>query len=93
MKQQTKALSAGSSDLGLMARTEMLTAINEANNKAKGAWTSMQMDWLGFLTKVQEEDLDIKKVKHDDCLYPAERVDILQWWKENASMQRLKSFI
>ena len=44
----------------------------------------MRADWLGFLTKVQKiskADLDIKKVKRDDC--------ILLWWRENASLHRL----
>jgi hypothetical protein len=71
VKQSKKALSVGSSDLGSMARMEMSTTINEAN-KAYTAWTSVQLDWLGFLTNVQKiskGDLDIKKVKRDDSLH------------------------
>jgi hypothetical protein len=89
---KTKALAATTSleSTGSMG-TEMSTAVDEAN-KAYTAWTSMRVDWLGFLTKVQKlskADLDTKKVKCDDCLYLAERVDILLWWRENASMHRL----
>ena len=88
---KTKAMSAGSLELGPTPRTAMSTAVDEANN-AYTAWTSMRVDWLGFLTKVQKiskADLDIKKVKRDDCLYLAEHVDILLWWRENASLHRL----
>jgi hypothetical protein len=87
---QTKALSAGSLGLQASANTSS-TAADEAN-RAFTAWTSMQVDWMGFLTKVQKvskEKLDIKKVKLDDCLYLAEHVDILLWWRENAVMHRM----
>ena len=86
---QTKALSAGS--LGLRATSARPTAADEAT-KAFTAWTSMRVDCMGFLTKVQKvpkQDLNIKKIKLDDCLYLAEHVDILLWWRENASMHRL----
>ncbi|KAI2500536.1 hypothetical protein MHU86_13960 [Fragilaria crotonensis] len=84
---QAKALSAGS----LKTKTAITTAAEEAN-KEYLAWTSMRVDWLGFLTNVQKvskEVLDLKKIKLDDCLYLSEHVDILLWWRENASLHRL----
>ena len=89
VKQISKALSSGSSDLRLMASTEMSTLIDEANKPYSGE-TSTQVDWVGFLTMVQkiprELWMDMKIVIHDDCLYLAERNGILLWWTENASM-------
>ena len=85
---QTKAASAGTSGIECTAAS---TAADEAN-EAFTAWTSMRVDWMGFLTKVQKVPkvkLDIKKVKLDDCLYLAEHVDILLWWWENAVMHPL----
>jgi hypothetical protein len=85
---QTKAASAGTSGMEYSA---VSTAAYEAN-EAYTAWTSMQADWLGFLTKVQKVpkvELEIKKIKLNDCLYLAERVDILLWWRENVIMHPL----
>lgn len=73
---QTKAASAGTS-LDVEC-TPASTAADEAND-AYTAWPSMRVDWRGFLTKVQKVpkvELDIMKIKIDDCLYLAEHVDI-----------------
>jgi hypothetical protein len=68
------------------------TSITDEANTAYIAWTSMHVDWFGFLTRVQKvskQDLDTRKIKVDDCLYLSEHVDILLWWRENASLYPL----
>lgn len=57
---------------------------------------SLNIDWESFLINVQQvpkEQLDLLKVNNGDCLYIAERVDILLWWKENSKMHRYVSCI
>lgn len=58
-------------------------------NSIYTAWVTMTCDWESFLIHVQKlksSEINPSKIKNGNCLYIAEKVDVLLWWKTNASM-------